>query len=145
MGLWGPRARDILGSVTNADVAHGAFPFGRCRRIEVGPVSVIASRISYVGEARLGALRADGAGRRLWDLVREAGAPHGLVPVGIGVYGTTGRLEKGYRAHGAELDTERTIVEAGMMRPKVKDADFVGRARPTSSSVRTSRRRCSAP
>jgi glycine cleavage system aminomethyltransferase T len=43
------------------------------------------------------------------------------------VYGTTGRLEKGYRAHGAELDTERTIVEAGMMRPKVKDADFIGR------------------
>jgi glycine cleavage system aminomethyltransferase T len=36
-------------------------------------------------------------------------------------------LEKGYRAYGAELDSERTIVEAGMMRPKVKDADFVGR------------------
>jgi glycine cleavage system aminomethyltransferase T len=49
------------------------------------------------------------------------------VPVGIGVYGTTGRLEKGYRAHGAELDSERTIVEAGMMRPKVKDAEFIGR------------------
>ena len=49
------------------------------------------------------------------------------MPVGIGVYGTTGRIEKGYRAYGAELDSERTIVEAGMMRPKVKDADFVGR------------------
>jgi glycine cleavage system aminomethyltransferase T len=59
--------------------------------------------------------------------VYEAGQPLGLVPVGIGVYGTTGRLEKGYRAHGAELDTERTLVEAGMMRPKVKDADFIGR------------------
>jgi glycine cleavage system aminomethyltransferase T len=66
-------------------------------------------------------------GARLWDLVAEAGRPHGLVPAGIGVYGTTGRIEKGYRAHGAELDTERTLVEAGMMRPKVKDADFVGR------------------
>jgi glycine cleavage system aminomethyltransferase T len=49
------------------------------------------------------------------------------VPVGIGVYGTTGRLEKGYRAYGFELDGERTIVEAGMARPKVKNADFVGR------------------
>jgi glycine cleavage system aminomethyltransferase T len=66
-------------------------------------------------------------GARLWSLLREAGRPHGAVPVGIGVYGTTGRLEKGYRAYGAELDSERTIVEAGMMRPKVKDADFVGR------------------
>jgi glycine cleavage system aminomethyltransferase T len=49
------------------------------------------------------------------------------VPVGIGVYGTTGRIEKGYRAYGAELDAERSIVEAGMQRPKVKAADFVGR------------------
>ena len=48
-------------------------------------------------------------------------------PVGIGVYGTTGRIEKGYRAYGFELDGERTIVEAGMQRPKVKAADFVGR------------------
>ena len=41
--------------------------------------------------------------------------------------GTTGRIEKGYRAFGFELDAERTIVEAGMQRPKVKAADFVGK------------------
>ena len=127
IGLWGPRARDVLGSLTDADVSHAAFPFGRCRRIEVGPVSVIASRISYVGELGWELYAPMEQGARLWDLVREAGTPHGLVPVGIGVYGTTGRMEKGYRAHGAELDTERTIVEAGMMRPKVKDAEFIGR------------------
>ena len=40
---------------------------------------------------------------------------------------TTGRIEKGYRAFGFELDRERTIVEAGMQRPKVKAADFVGK------------------
>ena len=60
-------------------------------------------------------------------LLLEAGAAHGAVPVGIGVYGTTGRIEKGYRAFGSELDAERSIVEAGMQRPKVKAADFVGR------------------
>jgi glycine cleavage system aminomethyltransferase T/glycine/D-amino acid oxidase-like deaminating enzyme len=127
VGLWGPRARDILGSLTEADVSNEAFGFGRCRSIEVGPVSVLASRISYVGELGWELYAPMEQGARIWDLVREAGRPHGLVPVGIGVYGTTGRLEKGYRAHGAELDTERTIVEAGMMRPKVKDADFIGR------------------
>jgi glycine cleavage system aminomethyltransferase T len=63
----------------------------------------------------------------LWETLLEAGAPHGAVPAGIGVYGTTGRIEKGYRAYGAELDSERTIVEAGMQRPKVKQADFVGK------------------
>jgi glycine cleavage system aminomethyltransferase T len=63
----------------------------------------------------------------VWDLLHEAGKPDGAVPVGIGVYGTTGRIEKGYRAYGFELDGERTIVEAGMQRPKVKAADFIGR------------------
>jgi glycine cleavage system aminomethyltransferase T len=64
----------------------------------------------------------------LWEALLDTGDSHGTVPVGIGVYGTTGRIEKGYRAYGAELDAERTIVEAGMQRPKVKVADFVGRA-----------------
>ena len=127
VGLWGPRARDILGSLTESDVSHAAFKFARCRTIEVGPLSVLASRISYVGELGWELHVPIEQGARLWDLVHEAGRPHGLVPAGIGVYGTTGRIEKGYRAHGAELDAERTLVEAGMVRPKVKDADFVGR------------------
>jgi glycine cleavage system aminomethyltransferase T/glycine/D-amino acid oxidase-like deaminating enzyme len=127
IGLWGPQARSILGELTESDISHQAFPFGSCRNVEVGPLSVLASRISYVGELGWELYIPMEQGARLWDLVSEAGAPMGLVPVGIGVYGTTGRIEKGYRAHGAELDTERTIVEAGMMRPKVKDADFVGR------------------
>ena len=65
--------------------------------------------------------------RRLWDILWEAGAPHGLTPCGIGVYGTTGRLEKCYRAFAAELESEYTVVEAGMSRPKVKEQDFVGK------------------
>jgi glycine cleavage system aminomethyltransferase T len=50
------------------------------------------------------------------------------VPVGIGVYGTTGRLEKGYRAFGSELTPDYNLVEAGMTRPSVKRQDFVGKA-----------------
>ncbi|MGI8677276.1 MAG: GcvT family protein [Jatrophihabitans sp.] len=127
IGLWGPRARDILGSLTEADVSGEAFKFSTCRSLEVGSLSVLASRISYVGELGWELYVPMEQGARLWDLVLDAGQPHGAVPVGIGVYGTTGRLEKGYRAYGAELDSERTIVEAGMARPKVKDADFIGR------------------
>src|SRR6202163_4745348 len=66
-------------------------------------------------------------GLKLWDLLWEAGKLHGLVPCGIGVYGTTGRLEKSYRAHGAELETEYNVVEAGMATPRVKEEDFVGK------------------
>ena len=127
IGLWGPRARDILGSLTEADVSHAGFPFSTCRKIELGTLSVLASRISYVGELGWELHVPMEQGARAWELIREAGRQFGAVPVGIGVYGTTGRLEKGYRAYGFELDSERTIVEAGMMRPKVKDADFIGR------------------
>lgn len=127
IGLWGPRARDILGRLTDDDVSHTGFPFLTCRDIAVGSVGVLASRISYVGELGWELYVPMEQGARVWELLHEAGRPDGAVPVGIGVYGTTGRLEKGYRAFGFELDGERTIVEAGMARPKVKDADFVGR------------------
>jgi glycine cleavage system aminomethyltransferase T len=49
------------------------------------------------------------------------------VPSGIGVYGTTGRLEKCYRAYGAELEADFNVVEAGMAWGKVKDQDFIGK------------------
>ena len=49
------------------------------------------------------------------------------MPAGIGVYGTTGRLEKCYRAYGAELEADFNVVEAGMAWGKVKDQDFIGK------------------
>jgi glycine cleavage system aminomethyltransferase T len=127
IGLWGPRARDILGKLTRDDISHEGFGFGTCRNIEGESLEVLASRISYVGELGWELHLPFEHGAKLWSLLNEAGQEHGAVPVGIGVYGTTGRLEKAYRAYGYELDSERTIVEAGMQRPKVKVADFVGR------------------
>jgi len=127
IGLWGPRARAVLGSLTDADVSGEGFPMLTCREIQVGGATVLASRISYVGELgwELYVAMEDAAG--LWEALLDTGPDHGTVPVGIGVYGTTGRIEKGYRAYGYELDAERTVVEAGMQRPKVKAADFVGK------------------
>jgi glycine cleavage system aminomethyltransferase T/glycine/D-amino acid oxidase-like deaminating enzyme len=127
LGLWGPRARDILSSVTSDDVSDEGFPFARCRTIEVGPLQVLASRISYVGDLGWELYAPMEQGARLWDIVAEAGEPHGVVPVGIGVYGTTGRLEKCYRAYGFELDAEFNVVEAGMAWGKVKEQDFIGK------------------
>ena len=127
IGIWGPQAREVLASLTSADVSHEAFGFGTCRTIEMDSLSVLASRISYVGELGWELYVPIEQGARLWSMLHEAGAAHGAIPVGIGVYGTTGRIEKGYRAFGAELDAERSVVEAGMQRPKVKAHDFVGR------------------
>jgi glycine cleavage system aminomethyltransferase T/glycine/D-amino acid oxidase-like deaminating enzyme len=126
-GLWGPRARDILSRVTADDISNEGFAFGTCREIEVAGMTVLASRISYVGELGWELYIPAEQGAKLWDTVFEAGQSDGLVPAGIGVYGTTGRLEKGYRAYGAELDASYNLVEAGMTRPRVKEQDFVGK------------------
>jgi glycine cleavage system aminomethyltransferase T/glycine/D-amino acid oxidase-like deaminating enzyme len=128
LGLWGPRARDILGGLTSDDISHEGFPFARWKEIEVAGLPALASRISYVGDLGWELSVPIEQGAALWDAVWEAGQPHGLVPCGIGVYGTTGRLEKGYRAFGFELDGEYDVVEAGMAWGKVKDQDFVGKA-----------------
>ena len=73
---------------------------------------------------------------QLWEALLEAGAAHGAVPVGIGVYGTTGRIEKGYRAFGYELDarahaSSRPACSGPRSRPPTSSA-----ARPTSPSAR---------
>jgi glycine cleavage system aminomethyltransferase T/glycine/D-amino acid oxidase-like deaminating enzyme len=127
LGLWGPRARDILASITSEDVSHEGFPFGRCKTLEVDTLEVLASRISYVGDLGWELYVPIEQGARLWDIVAEAGAPHGLIPAGIGVYATTGRLEKCYRAYGMELEGDFNVVEAGMAWGKVKEEDFVGK------------------
>jgi glycine cleavage system aminomethyltransferase T/glycine/D-amino acid oxidase-like deaminating enzyme len=128
IGLWGPRARDIVAETTSDDISNEGFKFGTCRVIEIGTQRVLASRISYVGDLGWELYVPMEQGLKLWDTLWEAGRPHGLAACGIGVYGTTGRLEKCYRAHGNELETEYNVVEAGMAAPRVKDDDFIGKA-----------------
>ncbi len=66
-------------------------------------------------------------GQRLWDVIAEAGEEYDIRPVGMGVYGTTGRMEKGYRLYGHELELEYNAAEAGLTFHGVKDADFIGK------------------
>ena len=127
IGLWGPQARATLGSLTGADLAPDVFRFATCRPIEIGNLPVLASRISYVGEHGWELHVPIELGAALWDRLLGAGEPLGVIPAGIGVYTATGRIEKGYRAFGFELDTERTPAEAGMLRKRLKDADFIGK------------------
>jgi glycine cleavage system aminomethyltransferase T/glycine/D-amino acid oxidase-like deaminating enzyme len=128
IGLWGPRARDILAGVTSDDVSHAGLPFLTSKTVEIDGVQALASRISYVGELGWEIYVPMEQGLRVWDALWESGAPHGMVPVGIGTYAVTARLEKGYRAHGNELELDFNLVDAGMARPAVKDAEFVGKA-----------------
>ena len=145
LGLWGPRARDVLAVGDRrrrlATTASRSAPAGRS---SWAGSTVLASRISYVGELGWELHAPIEQGARVWDTLWEAGRPAGLVPVGIGVYGTTGRLEKGYRAFGAELDADYNLVEAGMTRPRVKAAGLRRPSRPTWPSATPRRPRCCA-
>jgi glycine cleavage system aminomethyltransferase T/glycine/D-amino acid oxidase-like deaminating enzyme len=137
IGLWGPRSGDILTAVSRDGDQSPPRSFGMTGFFELGGTVVLGSRISYVGEFGWELhVPAEQAGH-LWDLLWDAGRPHGLVPVGIGVYGTTARLEKGYRAFGAELTPEYDPVEAGMTRPRVKAEPFIGKEAYLAARVAT--------
>jgi heterotetrameric sarcosine oxidase gamma subunit len=127
VGLWGPKAREVLQAATEDDVSNEAFPYGTVKELIINGIPATAFRISYVGELGWEISTAMEHGLKLWDTLWTMGQPHGIVPVGIGVYGTTGRLEKGYRLMGHELEGEYTPAEAGLERRLVKKANFIGK------------------
>ncbi len=128
IGVWGPNARKLVEKVADGDVSNDGFPYGKVREMHVDGVAVTMLRISYVGELGWEITCAMADGPALWDALWGAGEEFGVVPIGAGVYGTSGRLEKGYRLMGAELESEYNPVEAGLDRPRVKEADFIGKA-----------------
>ncbi|HEX2235309.1 MAG TPA: FAD-dependent oxidoreductase [Actinomycetota bacterium] len=127
IGLWGPRARDLLERVTPEDVSNRAFPYFRARAIHVGEVPVVALRLSYVGELGWELYASAEYGGRLWDLLWRAGEPLGVIAAGRGAFEGL-RLEKGYRSWGKDMTTEDNPYEAGLgWAVKPDKGDFVGR------------------
>ncbi len=127
VGVWGPKAKELLAKVTEHDLSDVALPYGHTEVVHIGSIPARLFRISYVGEYGYEVYTTMQHGLALWNRLWEAGEDLGVVPVGAGVYGTTGRLEKGYRLMGAELESEYDPVEAGLDRPRVKQADFIGK------------------
>jgi len=127
LGLWGPRARDVLAAVTEADVSNEGFPYMTARYLDVGEVSPVwAQRISYAGELGWELYGQIAMGRRVWDVLWEAGREHGLIAAGGGAFDSL-RLEKGYRLWGQDIDTERDPLSAGLGFAVRWDKDFQGR------------------
>jgi glycine cleavage system aminomethyltransferase T len=128
LGLWGPRAREILGAVTDADLGNDAFPYMTALYLHVGEVGPVwAQRISYAGELGWELYGQFAMGDRTWDLLWEAGRDHGLVAAGLGAFDTL-RLEKGYRLWGQDIDTEHDPFEAGLgFAVKMDKGEFQGR------------------
>ena len=125
LGLWGPNARKILQAVADDPdaLALDAFPFAQTKHITVCGIPVLAFRISYVGEQGWELHVPFSYGLSLWDVIFAQGA----IPVGVETYANSRRLEKSLRLQNADLLTEYNLYEAGLARPKVKQADFHGK------------------
>jgi dimethylglycine dehydrogenase len=122
----GPRSRDLLATLTSADLGSAAFPWLTGREIEVAGIGVRALRVNYVGE--LGwelHVPMDGV-VALYDAVWAAGEAHGIADFGLYAMNSL-RMEKAYPGWGVELTNEITPVEAGMLRFVKLDHEFVGR------------------
>jgi dimethylglycine dehydrogenase len=128
LSIAGPRSRDVLASVTAADVSAAAFRFRDIRRIDVGMAPVLAGRVSYTGDL----------GFELWcdpwcqcyllDLLMAAGSEHGIRLFGTRALNAL-RLEKGYGGWAREYRPVYGPEEAGLGRFVAldKETDFIGR------------------
>ena len=113
LSLMGPRARDVLAAVTDAALDNDAFPFARWRELTIGGTAVRALRITYVGELGWELHIPVAATPAVYDALMAAGAAHGIVNAGYRAIESL-RLEKGYRAWGADIGPDFTPFEAGL-------------------------------
>jgi dimethylglycine dehydrogenase len=125
--LAGPRSRELLAALTEADVSRETFPFFTARELDLAGVPVRALRVSYVGELGYELHHPLEQQRRLYDALLEAGQPLGLVDFGYRALDSM-RLEKCYRLWGADLSADWTPLQAGLGRFVAFDkGEFLGR------------------
>jgi glycine cleavage system aminomethyltransferase T/glycine/D-amino acid oxidase-like deaminating enzyme len=125
IGLWGPNARTTLRKVVEDPdgLSHENFPFASIKQITIAGKTVAAFRISYVGEQGWELHMKYQDGLAVWDAIRA----QGVMPFGVETYANSRRMEKSLRLQNADLLTEYNLLEADLARPKVKEADFVGK------------------
>ncbi|MGH6953556.1 MAG: GcvT family protein, partial [Alphaproteobacteria bacterium] len=125
--LAGPRAREVLGALTRADLSNKAFPWLTAREIEVAGTPVRALRINFVGELGWELHHPIEYQLALYEALMAAGASHGIANFGTRTMDSL-RLEKGYRAWGSDFNVEVNPIEAGLERfVKMDGREFIGR------------------
>ncbi len=128
LGLWGPKARNVLEKVTKDDVSNEAFPYLHARVIDVNGVGVWAQRVSYVGELGWELYVPWNRGELVWDRLMEAGREFGIEVGGYKVADSL-RLEKGYRYYTADVTPLENPYEGGLgFCVSLNKPDFIGKA-----------------
>ena len=132
LAVMGPKARDLMQPLTEADLSNEAFPFGRAKEIDLGMAVLRAHRITYVGELGWELYVPTEMARQVFDRIVEAGVDHGLRLCGMHALDSC-RIEKAFRHFGHDVTDEDHVLEAGLgfaVKPDKtpsKFGDFLGR------------------
>jgi 4-methylaminobutanoate oxidase (formaldehyde-forming) len=127
IGLCGPRARDVLSAVTEADVSNSALPYMTARMVTINGTDVLAQRVSYVGELGWELYIPTREAVFVWDRLWQAGGNHGVQAFGYKAVDAL-RLEKGYAALASDITASENPYEARLgFCVKVNAGAFIGR------------------
>jgi glycine cleavage system aminomethyltransferase T/glycine/D-amino acid oxidase-like deaminating enzyme len=128
INIQGPRSRELLQSVTTADLSNDAFPFRAARDIDMGYARALCVRITYLGELGYELYIPAEQASYVYDRLTAAGESVGLRHAGLKALGSL-RMEKGYRDYGHDIDNTDSVLEAGLgfAVDLKKPGGFVGR------------------
>ena len=141
IGLWGPKAREVINTVSADDWTNKGLRFFRCKRASIAGIPVTVMRLSYVGELGWEIYTSADRGQALWDALWKAGQSHGIIAAGRTAFNSL-RLEKGYRSWGGDMTTEHDPYEAGLGFAVKKDKKgYVGSEALEGRSEKTSSKR----
>ena len=127
INIAGPKAREVLATLTDDDISAEAFPYLRQREITVAGIRCLAIRLGFVGEVGWELHHPSSRSKELWSALEEAGKAHGIKPFGIQAQRLL-RLEKGHIIISQDTDFETTPwrVEMGWA-VKLEKPWFVGK------------------
>ncbi len=129
LSIQGPKSRDLLQSISGSDLSTAAVPFRSSCYVEIGPVRVLAIRVTYVGELGYELYIPSEYALTAYEAVLTGSARMGsdLLHFGLMTLDSL-RLEKGYRDYGVDIDNSDTPLEAGLgFAVDFKKSDFIGR------------------
>jgi glycine cleavage system aminomethyltransferase T/glycine/D-amino acid oxidase-like deaminating enzyme len=127
LNVQGPRSRELLQSVTSADLSGPAFPFRAAREIDIEYGRALCIRITYLGELGYELYIPTEQATHVYDRLVEAGAAVGLRHAGLKALASL-RMEKGYRDYGHDIDNTDTVLEAGLgFAVDLKKPSFIGK------------------
>jgi sarcosine dehydrogenase len=113
LSVMGPHSRELLQGLTGHDLSNAGFPFGRVKQITVAGAPLLALRVTYVGELGFELHIPVEFAASVYDALIKAGKPHGIANAGYRAIESL-RLEKGYRAWGADIGPDNSPLVAGL-------------------------------